>query len=284
MVKIVSNVAQMRALLENSIRGWQTRAVVRMRTEIPFRQTAQAALALVMSQEERPFMALILDGITKVDAAKDAVRLNVALPASLLQGAEAAGRELRRSQSALRGRPRAGETQRDRELRVYQREADLEAAMANAEAAVRAWVYAPYTGRDDPASGKDINAQDLARGGEVEPREATVQALLRILGVVPISPAEQNSAERQSAAVRLMRRIESFVEAQLGQGTPLASTVGGAAAPGGPGGPSGPAIAFTAERANRWVGAVFAAWTELVLDRVPKIVAEEILKGVDRAK
>jgi hypothetical protein len=105
---------------------------------------------------------------------------------------------------------------------------------------------APFTSRDDPASGKDINAIDLARGPE--PIEATVESLLRILGLVPISPAEQNSPERASAAVRLQARIEAFVEAQSGRGGSTSKA-----------------------RIQALADVVVAAWTAMVRDEVPRL-------------
>lgn len=237
-LRITSATGPLESRVGEAIKRFPKELATRLRTELPWRSTAEGALRSVATPSEAWVVEAMLGGL-KVEPVP-------AFGATAVLPRPDAGLETDAAVQDAGGRPRSGEDAEDRRRRIQGGELSSALQFGDAEAAVRAWVNAPFTSREDPASGKDINAVDLERGPE--PIEGTVQALLRILGLVPISPAEQASTERAAAAVRLQARIEAFVEAQ-GSGSGSTSKA----------------------RIQALADAVVAAWTAMVRDEVPRL-------------
>lgn len=238
-LRIQSNSGPIESRIRDAVVRFPKEMAIRLRTELPWKSTAEGALRSISTPAEQWVVEAMLRGLEIEPTPASGATAVLPVPDSGL-----------RTDAAVAdsgGRPRAGEDVEDRRRRIQAGELSAALQFGDAEEAVRAWVNAPFTSREDPASGKDLDAADFARGGG-EPIEATVQALLRILGLVPISPAEQNSPERAAAAVRLQARIEAFVEAQG----------------------SSPGSTSTA-RIKALVDAVISAWTAMVRDEVPRL-------------
>lgn len=195
--------------------------------ELPWETTAAAALAAVsLPGEDRLIAALMATLRQSLSGGR--TELTLRGPTGVVAAGLAAAAAFDRQYFSTR---RPGDSQRLGEL------SNSVAAM---QQAVTDWVYAPYTGRDDPASGKDLTA------AEHEHPSLAVNALYRILGLVPLSPAELSSSERLEAARRLTVRIEEFVAAHGG--------------------------GISSERVRTLLGAVSAAWTYLARTEIPGIV------------
>lgn len=239
-LRIEANTGPLESRMKQVIARFTKELALRLRSELPWRSTADGALRGVAQPNEAAVVAFILEHLTIEPRPADGATAVLVTPQSNDPTAAQA--------PDAGGRPRAGEDGEDRRRRLQSVEMTSAMAFADVEHWVREWVNAPFTSMDDPASGKNLDAVDMERGPE--PREATVQALLRIIGVVPLSPAERASSERMSAAERLMVRIQEFAEAQNSTTT---------------------ANVIPASRLKLLTDAVIAAWTEMVRVEVPRV-------------
>lgn len=245
-LRIQSNTGPLQGRIQRTVERFQAELVARLRAELPWRSTAEAALRGLAQPSDLLLVEIILAGLRVEPTPQNGVTAVLPTPAAGFNVDAAGGTD-------PGGRPRGGEDAEDRRRRIQGQELLTALALVDLEGAVRQWVNTPYTSREDPASGKDLTAADLARGPE--PTEATVEALMRILGAVPLSPAEEQSPARIEAAGRLLARIEAFVEAKVG-------------------GDRG-----TKARARLLVDAVIAAWDLMVRREIPRI-ARDLMRSM----
>lgn len=239
-LRIESNTGPLESRCREALRRYQRELVARLRSELPWRSTAADALRGIAQPNEGRLVETILGGIGMEAKPADGVTWVIAVPDV---GISSGGNE----RPDRGGRPRSDEDVEDRRRRIQAAELTSAIGVIDAEEAVRAWVKAPFTSRSDPASGKDLTVADLARGPE--PIEATIEALLRIMGLVPITMTETASADRAAAAVRLQRRVEGFIEATQGTHGTLVSKA----------------------RVRTLLDAIILAWTEMVRAELPPL-------------
>ncbi len=143
------------------------------------------------------------------------------------------------------GRPR-------KEDKMPVRPADS-ANVSGAMQAVEDWVRAPYTGRDDPKSGKEkllMLVDGEAR--DAVPMDELVERIQILVGLKPAKGGKRSEA-MQEAGDKLMAYIQRFAFAQQGEHPGL-----------------------TQERSREWLRAVGRAWLDLWEMYLPRMVRTEL--------
>lgn len=144
---------------------WPKRAVRAFR-DLPWESAAGGALAQVRREGEESLVRAILESVVaKVVAGRVLVK---AEGAGLVARGVAAAGVLGRLEERRGRKPADGRDGREVRLaRLGIAEAGVDGLVGDAlaaENAVREWVDAPFTGRNDPGSGKDLTEEDLELG------------------------------------------------------------------------------------------------------------------------
>lgn len=111
---------------------------------------------------------------------------------------------------------------------------------------VRQWVETPFTNRDDPASGKDIQAEQGGKDFNKSDDEITRDLMWILTGADP-------SPSVDKARAGLMPRLQAFAAAMMAGQLPP-------------------------ERASLWLRAVLAAWAEMIRLQFPALLRQELQK------